>query len=173
MDVILPETPSQHADGIEALYDVTFGPGHFAKTAERLREHNRSLPELNRVALGEDGEVVGAVRMWPIWVERGGAAVFVGPVAVHPSRRGAKLGLKLCRLALDAALEAGWQGAIIIGSPDYFLPLGFKTVAGDTLIFPSPQDMSRVMRMDLGGDTSGYSGRIIPHRMNSSGGQFA
>ena len=42
---IIPETPAIHADAIETLFDATFGPGHFAKTAERLREYSRSLPE--------------------------------------------------------------------------------------------------------------------------------
>ena len=55
---ILPETPSQDADAIEALYDRTFGPGHFAKTAERLREGNASLPDITRVAV-EDGRLIG------------------------------------------------------------------------------------------------------------------
>ncbi|MEO1642099.1 MAG: N-acetyltransferase, partial [Pseudomonadota bacterium] len=64
---ILPETPERHADAIEALYDRTFGPGHFAKTAERLREGTRSLPELSRVAV-QDGEVIGVTRLWPICV---------------------------------------------------------------------------------------------------------
>ena len=41
---IVPETPELHAEAIEDLFDRTFGPGHFAKTAERLREYSRSLP---------------------------------------------------------------------------------------------------------------------------------
>lgn len=162
---ISPEIPSQHAEGIEALYDQTFGPGHFAKTAERLREHNQSLPELNRVAVQPDGDVVAVVRMWPIWIDVGGAALFVGPVAVHPRYRGQKLGLKLCKMSLDAARVSGWHGAIIIGSPEYFLPLGFIAVEAGQLVFPGPQDSRRVMRYDLAGDTADYSGRIIPHRM--------
>ena len=170
---IIPENPTRHADRIEALYDVTFGPGHFAKTAERLREFNRSLPDLNRIAIDPTGRVVGAVRMWPILIERGGPAVFVGPVAVHPDARGKKLGLDLCRHALEAAREADWPAAIIIGSRSYFSELGFVPVDEGQLGFPGPQDMERVMRMDLAGDSSLYSGTIIPHRIYSSGGQFA
>ena len=64
---ITPETPDQHAAAIEALYDRTFGPGHFAKTAERLREGNASLPDITRVAVS-DGEVIGVCRVWPIFV---------------------------------------------------------------------------------------------------------
>ncbi len=170
---IVAEDPARHAEGIEALYDLTFGPGHFAKTAERLREHNHSLPELNRVAIGRDGAIAGVVRLWPVRVETGGLALFVGPVAVQPEYRGARLGLDLCRLALEAGHEAGWTGAIIIGAPDYFSALGFARVAPDQLVFPGPQDMSRVMVLDLTDALCRYHGRIIPHRLYGSGGQFA
>ena len=53
---IVPETPELHADAIEDLFARTFGSGHFAKTAERLREYSHSLPEVNRVAV-LDGNV--------------------------------------------------------------------------------------------------------------------
>jgi predicted N-acetyltransferase YhbS len=173
IETILAEEPARHAEGIEALYDLTFGPGHFAKTAERLREYNRSVTELNRVAINDKGQVVGVVRVWPILVEQGGPALFVGPVAIHPAYRGERLGLKLCSLALDAGRERAWQGAIIIGSPDYFSPLGFRPVQPDQLLFPGPQDMSRVMTLDLSQEPCRYSGRIIPYRMYGYGGQFA
>ncbi|MGB3627557.1 MAG: N-acetyltransferase, partial [Henriciella sp.] len=62
---ILPETPVRHADAIENLFDATFGPGHFAKTAERLREYSASIPDINRVAV-LDGEVIAVCRVWPL-----------------------------------------------------------------------------------------------------------
>ena len=62
---IIPENPALHADAIESLFDRTFGPGHFAKTAERLREFSVSLPGISRVAV-LDGEIVGVCRVWPI-----------------------------------------------------------------------------------------------------------
>ncbi|MEC7288822.1 MAG: N-acetyltransferase, partial [Pseudomonadota bacterium] len=62
---IIPESPDLHADAIEALYDRTFGPGHFAKTAERLREGNQSRLDLTRIAV-KDGAVIGVCRMWPV-----------------------------------------------------------------------------------------------------------
>ena len=81
---IIPEDPARHADKIEALYDATFGPGHFAKTAERLREGNASLPELTRVAVRGGEEIVGVCRLWPVRVGDGSvSAVLVGPVAVQ------------------------------------------------------------------------------------------
>ena len=157
---ILPETPALHADAIEALYDRTFGPGHFAKTAERLREGNASLPDITRVAVSDD-EVIGVCRVWPIFVgDARVPALFIGPVAVSPDFQGQRLGLTITGEALEAATKAGWGAAIIIGSTRYFGELGFETVASDRFVFPGPQDMSRVMVRDLAGDAKALSGQL-------------
>jgi len=157
---ILPETPALHADAIEALYDRTFGPGHFAKTAERLREFSASLPDLSRVALRE-GEVIGACRIWPIVIgQNRDMAIFVGPVAVDPAFQGQRLGLTVTSEALEAAQAAGCPAAVIIGSPRYFSELGFASVAADRFAFPGPQDMSRVMVKALASSADQLSGAI-------------
>ena len=157
--IIVPEIPEQHADAIEALYDATFGPGHFAKTAERLREYNQSLPDINRVAL-RDGEVIGATRVWPVQVQTGGAALFVGPVAVARSARGSRLGLTVTGECLEAARSAGWHGAVLIGAPSYFGEIGFRQVPAGRLIMPGPQDAERIMVADLAGDANIYAGLV-------------
>lgn len=157
---IVPEHPDMHAEAIEALYDATFGPGHFAKTAERLRERNRSLPEVSRVALLND-HVIAVCRLWPVIVgEYELPAVFVGPVAVDPEHQGRRLGLTVTKAALDAAKAADWPAAVIIGSPVYFQELGFETVSPDRFSFPGPQDMSRVMVLELAGSTEDLCGAV-------------
>lgn len=157
---IIPESPDQHAAAIEALYDRTFGPGHFAKTAERLREGNQSRPDLTRIAVSE-GEVIGVCRIWPIVVgEDRTPAVFVGPVAVDPGFQGQRLGLTVTGEALEAATKAGCGAAVIIGAPDYFGELGFTVVAPDRFSFPGPQDMARVMVRDLARAADTLSGSI-------------
>ncbi len=157
---IIPETPAKHADAIEALYDRTFGPGHFAKTAERLREGNASRADLTRIAVS-DGAIIGVCRIWPVVVgDARSSAVFVGPVAVEPGFQGQRLGLTVTGEALEAATKAGCPAAIIIGAPQYFGDLGFEMVAPDRFTFPGPQDMARVMVRDLAGKASSLSGAI-------------
>ena len=156
---IVPENPEHHAEAIEALYDRTFGPGHFAKTAERLREGTQSLPELSRVAV-KDGSVIAVTRLWPLVVgEAAHRAVFVGPVAVDPSFQGQRLGLTVTGEALEAATQAGWPAAVLIGAPRYFSEIGFEVV-GKRLSFPGPQDPERVMVRDLAGDAHVLEGGI-------------
>ena len=63
---IIPDT-ADHAAGVEALYDEVFGPGRFAKTAERLREGNTKIADASFVAVDAEG-VTGAVRVWPVTI---------------------------------------------------------------------------------------------------------
>jgi predicted N-acetyltransferase YhbS len=157
---IVPETPALHADAIEDLFDRTFGPGHFAKTAERLREYSASLPAINRVAL-EDGRVIGVCRVWPLVVgEARAPALFYGPVAVDPAYRGQFLSLRITEAALDAGKAAGWPAAILIGAHSLFGKAGFVVAPKHRLTFPGPQDQGRVMVRDLAGDASQLEGLV-------------
>lgn len=146
---ILPEDPCRDASEIEALYDCTFGPGHFAKTAERLREGTSSLPDLSRVARA-NGCVIGVCRLWPLKV--GGdavGAVFFGPLAVDPAYQGEGVGQCIIHHCIAAATEAGWPAGVIIGAREYFEGLGFSAQHADLLTFPGPQDVNRVMTIGL------------------------
>lgn len=157
---IVPENPSLHAEAIEALFDRTFGPGHFAKTAERLREYSHSLPEVNRVAL-DNGKVIGVCRVWPLVVGPSRMpALFYGPVAVDPAYRGNFLSLKITEAALEAGKQAGWPAAILIGAHSLFGKVGFTVAPRGRLTFPGPQDPSRVMVRDLAGDASLLEGLV-------------
>lgn len=157
---IVPETPSLHAEAIEVLFDATFGPGHFAKTAERLRENSHSLPDVNRVAL-DNGKVIGVCRVWPLVVGPGRMpALFYGPVAVDPAYRGNFLSLRITEAALEAGREAGWPAAILIGAHSLFGKVGFTVTPKNQLTFAGPQDPARVMVRDLAGDASLLQGLV-------------
>jgi predicted N-acetyltransferase YhbS len=118
---LCPKIPDLHAEAIEDLFDGTFGPGHFAKTAERLREYSHSLPEINRVAV-LDGQVIAVCRVWPLVV-----GPVPGPGACSTGRSpwprltgAAALGLTVTGEALEAGKAAGWPAAILIGAPSLF-----------------------------------------------------
>ncbi|MEM7661892.1 MAG: N-acetyltransferase [Pseudomonadota bacterium] len=156
---IVPESPAIHADAIESLFDRTFGPGHFAKTAERLREFSASLPDINRIALDGD-RIVAVTRAWPIQIEHGGQAIFIGPVAVDPEYRGDRLGAAVTSEVLDAGRRAGWSLALLIGAPDYFSHCGFKVVDHDRFKLPGPQDYNRVMLCEFSENAKSYRGAV-------------
>src|ERR1700722_12832571 len=94
-----PERPGDAA-AVGALIDAAFGPGRFAKTAERLREANQPLLDISFVARSH-GALVGCVRMWPIRIgDR--PAVFLGPFAVDQAWRSRGLGAALIGRACEA-----------------------------------------------------------------------
>lgn len=134
---IAAETPADAAV-VEALVLDAFGPGRFAKTAERLREGAS-------VAAGfvarEGGVAVGSVRLWTITV--GGApALFLGPIAVAAVHRRAGLGAELVQACLAWA-EARGQGVLLVGDAPYFGRFGFE--AAPEVRLPGPVDPRRVL----------------------------
>ena len=144
---ILPDTPA-HADAVEALYDEVFGPGRFAKTAERLREGNSKIAEASLVAVDAEG-VTGVVRVWPVTVGETGRAAFLGPIAVAERRRGNGVAFKLMERAIGVCREQGFAAVILVGDQDYYDRFGFKQAGEGRFALPGPVDQHRILIRDL------------------------
>ena len=126
------------AAAVEALVLAAFGPGRFAKTAERLRE--RATVATGFVA--RDGErLLGSVRLWSVTVG-GTPALFLGPIAVAADNRRAGLGAELVQACLSWAAEAD-RGVLLVGDSPYFGRFGF-TAATDVRL-PGPADPRRIL----------------------------
>jgi predicted N-acetyltransferase YhbS len=129
------EAPGDAA-AVEALVLAAFGPGRFAKTAERLRERAR-------IAAGfvarEDDRVIGSVRLWAITVGEE-PALFLGPIAVALDSRKAGLGADLVQACLD---HAGETGVLLVGDLPYFGRFGFRLAPKARLA--GPVDLNRVL----------------------------
>ena len=146
---------------IESLVHAAFGPGRFAKAAERLRETNHVLADLSVVA--HDGETLaGCVRQWPIRVG-GRPVVFLGPIAVDPAWRHHGLGGALVEQACAAALAAGHDLILLVGDLPFFGPHGFETVTPGRVILPGPVDPRRVLARALKpGALDDLAGVVVP-----------
>lgn len=137
----------EHAAAVEALYDDVFGPGRFAKTAERLREGNAPIADASLVAIDSEG-LTGVVRVWPVTVGEKGRAAFLGPIAVAERRRGNGVAFKLMERAIGVCREQGYAAVILVGDLDYYERFGFKP-SGDRFQLPGPVDQRRVLIRDL------------------------
>jgi predicted N-acetyltransferase YhbS len=146
LDAALPslilEQPSD-AGAIAALIERAFGPGRYAKAAERLREGNRPLLDISFVARA-DGDLVGCVRMWPILVGET-PAVLLGPLAVDEAWRSRGLGAALLGQACEAARAAGHRLVLLVGDAPYYGPLGFFIAPPGRIVMPGPVDPARMM----------------------------
>lgn len=131
------ETPADAA-AVEALVLAAFGPGRFAKTAERLREG--ASPAAGFVA--RDGaDLLGSVRLWSITIG-GTPALFLGPITVAADNRRAGLGAELVQACLTWAAETE-RGVLLVGDAPYFGRFGFEAVTDVRL--PGPVDPRRVL----------------------------
>ena len=148
---LAPEPPPlaqerpQDAPAVDALILRAFGPGRYAKAAERLREGREPLYDLSFVAW-ERGRIVGVVRQWAVTV--GDAqAVFLGPIAVEMSHRSAGLGAALIERCCEAAIEAGHALIVLVGDMPLFGPHGF--VPAPQVTMPGPVDRRRILARAL------------------------
>jgi predicted N-acetyltransferase YhbS len=124
------------AAAVEALVLSAFGPGRFAKTAERLREKARIVAGF---VAREDDRLVGSVRLWAVMVGDE-PAYFLGPIAVAADCRRAGLGGDLVQACVD---HAGATGIFLVGDLPYFGRLGFRRAPEVRLA--GPVDPRRVL----------------------------
>jgi predicted N-acetyltransferase YhbS len=159
---LLAEQPAD-APLVEALIDRAFGPGRYAKAAERLREGRRPLPALSIVAWSE-GAVVGAVRQWPVTIGET-PAILLGPFAVEEAWRRQGLGAALIGAAGDAAARAGHARILLVGDEPYFGPLGFAAAPARRIVLAGPVDQRRVLVRALRpGAADNLEGPVRPAR---------
>ncbi len=128
---------------VDALIDDAFGPGRFAKTAERLREGARAHPAMSTCAWVGD-RLAGAVRLWPASLG-GRPAVFLGPIAVEADLRRHGLGAELVEQACIQARAEDERLVILVGDLGFFGPLGFEAVPPGRVTLPGPVDPRRLL----------------------------
>lgn len=155
---ILPEQPDDD-QAIEKLYERTFGPGRFARSAYRLREgapHRRDLSFTARIGT----LLVGSVRLTPIKI--GSAAGFLlGPLTVEPPFREHGIGAALIEASLAAARKAGAKMILLVGDEPYYERMGFKKVPHGQVLLPGPVDPERVLVAELvAGSFDGVQGMM-------------
>ena len=141
----------EHGPAIEALLDLSFGPGRYAKAAQRLREGNEPVPELCYVAFSGEGDerrMVGALSFWPIDIG-GVPGLMLGPLAVEPQLRGKGCGIRLMEKGLAEAKALGYRLVILVGDAPYYARVGFGPVPPGRLTMPGPVDPARLLYREL------------------------
>ena len=157
---ILSETPAD-ADAIERLYERTFGPGRYARTAFRIREGAGHLVDLSFTArIGT--LLVGSVRLTPIRIGEA-RALLLGPLTVEPAFRERGVGQALIERALVEARAKAEKLVILVGDEPYYGKCGFKRVPAGRVTMPGPVDPARLLVAELAdGAFDGVSGAVKP-----------
>ena len=157
---ILSET-SADADAIERLYERTFGPGRYARTAFQIREGAGHVVDLSFTArIGT--LLVGSVRLTPIRIGET-AALLLGPLTVEPPFRRRGIGLALMQRALAEAKHKGHRLVVLVGDEPYYAKVGFRRIPKGQAGMPGPVDPTRLLVAELvEGAFAGVSGPIRP-----------
>ena len=130
--------------------------------AARMRAGADPAPGLSLVAL-ENGEPVGTIRYWPVTVGAGAKAIQLGPVAIHPDRRGRGLSRILIRDSLARARSLGHRVVVLIGDPSIYGRYGFEPARPRGIVLPESEDLDRLQVLALApGALDGLSGTVRP-----------
>jgi predicted N-acetyltransferase YhbS len=162
---ILPEA-AEHAAAIEALYDEAFGPGRFAKAAERLREENVAIPEASLVAMDALG-LTGVVRLWPVTAGGAPGLALLGPLAVAERRRGDGVAFRLMEQAIEACARLGYKAVVLVGDEAYYRRAGFQKAGVGRFQLPGPVDQNRVLIRNLAPEADALKGMLAAPRAMS------
>jgi predicted N-acetyltransferase YhbS len=146
---------------IERLHERTFGPGRFALSAYRLREHVDHRLDLSFTArIGT--LMVGSCRQLPICIGDT-PALMLGPLTVEPPFRKRGVGRMLLDRSLHDARAKGHRLIILVGDEPYYGRVGFKVIPKGRATMPGPVDYSRLLMVELvDGAFDGVSGNIRP-----------
>ncbi|MDB5709029.1 MAG: family acetyltransferase [Sphingomonas bacterium] len=135
---------------VEHLLDRAFGADRHGRTAYRIRDGMRAIPELSFAAL-ESSELVGTIQCWPVrFAGADGREVplaMVGPVAVEPARQRDGIGKLLMDHALAAAETSGDATRLmLIGDPEYYSRwFGFTAERTAGWQLPGPVERHRLL----------------------------
>jgi predicted N-acetyltransferase YhbS len=95
----------------------------------KLRKSDEYIPELSRIAL-KDGEIIGVIFYSRAFVQDGNKrheVLTFGPLGVSKQWRGCGIGKMLLQETMKIATEKGFRAIIILGAPEYYPRVGFKT----------------------------------------------
>lgn len=162
LDLVYLTEDASHDAAIDHINEEAFGPGRFARAAERIREQGPHDRQLSFVCT-DRGETIASVRMTPIFAGSVQAHL-LGPLAVRPSHKNLGIGRELVRIAVEAAKGAGSAAVILIGDPPYYGPLGFQPTRLGALKLPGPVDPRRVLAACFDGIAADELAGEIRHR---------
>ena len=117
----------------------------------KLRQSKDYLPELSRKAV-KDGEVIGCIMYSKSQVVDGSdihETITFGPLCVEPKWQGCGVGEYLLRETMSLAAGKGYKRIIILGEPDYYPRMGFKTCDNFNITTSDGRNFDAFMGIEL------------------------
>lgn len=151
----------------EQLLDAVMGPHRKRKSSEKLRRGRLPSAGLAFSGIGNDGRLIGTVRLWDIELDHDEDGIrkvlLLGPLAVSCNHHGSGFGIQLMRTAIHSASLLGHGAIILVGDPSYYRRFGFSNELTSKIAMPGPFERERFLALELKlGHLSGCSGIIRP-----------
>lgn len=129
----------------------------------QIRNSPDYLPQLDTVALADDGAIVGHIvySKAPLHGKNGTTETLLcfGPISVVPSWQGKGVGGALIRYTAEKAKTMGYKAIGIYGNPDYYGRFGFVNAARFGITTPKGKNFDAFMMLPLyEGSLSGLEG---------------
>lgn len=161
-DLVYLTEDASHDAAILLINEEAFGPGRFARAAERIREQGPHDRHLSFICT-DHCETIASVRLTPVLAGETPAHL-LGPLAVRPSHKNFGIGRELVRIALEAAKRTGSHAVILVGDAPYYGPLGFMPTKPGALQMPGPVDPHRLLAACFDGVAAPELSGEIRHR---------
>jgi putative acetyltransferase len=119
-----PELPKDYA-AVEAIHVAAFRTDAESKVVNAIRENGNATISLVAVV---DENVVGHILFSPVHThpptpEKG---LGLAPLAVLPTLHKQGIGSQLIRAGLEQCRELGYDYAVVLGGPNYYMRFGFE-----------------------------------------------
>jgi predicted N-acetyltransferase YhbS len=142
-----PQAPDDLAT-VEALHEISFGPGRFARTAHRIREASTVPPPIALTAW-DGASLVGAIQFTAVTIGGECGAMLLGPLAIAPAYKNMGFGMRLMTDGLAEAARLGARLVILVGDLPYYSRAGFRQIPPGKILLPGPADPARFLAVDL------------------------
>ena len=120
------EEQAEEYQEIRQVIVAAFGGDTEANVVELLRDRNKAPVALVAVS---DNKIVGHIMFSPVTITlapKAFRAVGLAPLSVLPEFQRQGIGSILAREGLKKCAEAGFEIAVVLGSPDYYSRFGFS-----------------------------------------------
>ncbi len=157
--MLRPQMPDD-LPAVEALHEVSFGPGRFSRTAYRIRETAR-VPPVIALTAWDGVRLAGAIQFCAITIGGQRGAALLGPLAIAPDYKNMGCGLRLMRDGLAEAGRLGFELVVLVGDLPYYQRVGFGIIPAGRIALPGPADPARFLGVELApGALSRFSGMV-------------
>jgi predicted N-acetyltransferase YhbS len=150
--MIIRKEGFKDATGIRLVHEAAFVQPNEANLVDALREEEAAQPVFGRVAVTDQGEIVGHVLFRRIHIDDIPSLAFA-PVGVLPAWQRKGIGSELIRKVIEDARDAGQSHIVVLGHDSYYTKCVFERAIdyGIEPPFPVPPQVFLVLALERNG----------------------